>query len=260
MYDNICKFIAEEFTEDIATWLLGSPATLTQLSPKELSLEPIRADSLILLTSQELVLHLEFQTEPDEKIPFRMIDYRLRTYRRFPDKEMRQVVIYLKPSGSDLVYQNYFRLSRTNHEFDIIRLWEQPTERFLNSLGLLPFAVLSQTNDKRGVLTQVAQVIESIPQKQIKSNIAACAEILAGLVLEKQIIVSILREEIMRESVIYQDILQQGIERGIEQGIERVALNMLREGLEAEQVTKLTNLSLERVQSLKKLVQDEQNN
>ncbi len=52
---------------------------------------------------------------------------------------------------------------------------------------------------KRGVLTQVAQFIESIPQKQIQSNIAACTEILARLVLEKQIIVSILREEIMRE-------------------------------------------------------------
>ncbi len=48
MYDNICKFIAEEFSEDIASWLLGSPVTLTELSPRELSLEPIRADSLIL--------------------------------------------------------------------------------------------------------------------------------------------------------------------------------------------------------------------
>ena len=60
----------------------------------------------------------------------------------------------------------------------------------------------------------------------------------------------------MRESVIYQDILQQGIK----QGIEQVALNMLREGIEAEQVTKLTNLSLERVQTLKKVFEHEQNN
>ncbi len=32
-----------------ASWLLGEPITLTELSPKELSLEPIRADALILL-------------------------------------------------------------------------------------------------------------------------------------------------------------------------------------------------------------------
>ena len=70
MYDNVCKFIAEEFSEDIASWVLGFPVSFTQLSPRELSLETIRADSLILLTSQELILHLEFQTEPEKKFPF----------------------------------------------------------------------------------------------------------------------------------------------------------------------------------------------
>jgi predicted transposase/invertase (TIGR01784 family) len=96
MFDNICKFLAENFSTDFASWLLGESITLTELSPKELSLEPIRADALILLQSDEVVLHLEFQTQPDANIPFRMVDYRLRTYRRFPHKRMRQVVIYLQ--------------------------------------------------------------------------------------------------------------------------------------------------------------------
>ncbi|PHM06724.1 hypothetical protein CK516_31610 [Nostoc sp. 'Peltigera malacea cyanobiont' DB3992] len=95
MFDNICKFLAENFSTDFATWLLGEPISLTELNPSELSLEPIRADALILLESTEVVLHLEFQTQPDSNIPFRMIDYRLRVYRRFPQKQMRQVVIYL---------------------------------------------------------------------------------------------------------------------------------------------------------------------
>ena len=84
MYDNICKFLAENFPTDLATWLLGEPIHLTELSAKELSLEPIRADALILQQSEELVLHAEFQTAPDAEIPFRMADYRLRVYRRFP--------------------------------------------------------------------------------------------------------------------------------------------------------------------------------
>ena len=70
---------------------MGEPISLTELSPSELSLEPIRADALILLESTELVLHLEFQTQPDANIPFCMIDYRLRVYRRFPQKQMRQI-------------------------------------------------------------------------------------------------------------------------------------------------------------------------
>ena len=87
MFDNICKFLAENFSSDFATWLLGEPITLTELSPKELSLEPIRADALILLQSEQNILHLEFQTQADAEIPFRMIDYRLRVYRRFHTKQ-----------------------------------------------------------------------------------------------------------------------------------------------------------------------------
>ncbi len=33
-------------------------------------------------------------------IPFRMLDYRVRVYRRYPDKTMRQVVVYLQPTNS----------------------------------------------------------------------------------------------------------------------------------------------------------------
>jgi predicted transposase YdaD len=60
MYDNTCKFIAETFPTDIATWLLGEPIALTKLEPSELSVEPIRADSLILLQSEDTILHAEF--------------------------------------------------------------------------------------------------------------------------------------------------------------------------------------------------------
>ena len=221
MYDNICKYIAEEFSEEISSWLLGESITLTQLNPTELNVEPIRADSLILLNNEDIILQIEFQTVPDENMAFRMLDYRVRSYRKFPDKAMHQVVIYLKPSNSELIEQNYFRLSNLSYEFDIIKLWEQPTEAFLNSEGLLPLAILSKESDKKKILTQVAQNLEKISEKPRRNNIAACTEILSGLVLDKQIIRQLLREEIMKESVIYQDIIQQGIERGIQQGIQQ---------------------------------------
>jgi len=104
MFDNTCKFLAESFSEDFASWLLGQTITMTQLSPSELSLEPIRADALILLNSDEFVLHIEFQTDPDASVGFRMADYRLRVFRSFPNKRMRQVVVYLTRSTSELVY------------------------------------------------------------------------------------------------------------------------------------------------------------
>jgi predicted transposase/invertase (TIGR01784 family) len=84
MFHNTCKFLAESFSEDFASWLLGEPITMTQLSPSELSLEPIRADALILLNSDDFVLHIEFQTDPDPTMGFRMADYRLEFSAVFP--------------------------------------------------------------------------------------------------------------------------------------------------------------------------------
>jgi predicted transposase/invertase (TIGR01784 family) len=126
MYDNVCKFLAASYSQDFAQWLLGEPIGLTQLSPSELSVSPIRADALILLASEQMVLHLEFQTRSDATIPFRLADYRLRVYRRYPNKQMRQVVLYLKPTESALVYQTVFEISGMRHEFEVIRLWEVP--------------------------------------------------------------------------------------------------------------------------------------
>lgn len=256
MYDNICKFIAENFKDDLATWLLGSPIKLTELSPTELSNEPIRADSLILLQSDDLVLHTEFQTNADEEMPFRMLDYRVRVYRRFRNKEMRQVVIYLRKTTSPLITKNDFRLEKTYHEFEVIRLWEKPTERFLTVPGLLPFAVLSQTKDPTMVLTQVAEVIEAITDQRLQRNIAAASAILAGLLLQKDVISRILRSEMMRESVIYQEILQEGEAKGRAEGkaqtTRQLAVNLLRIGMSLEQIAQVTELSLEQVQALQR--------
>jgi predicted transposase YdaD len=32
MYDNVCKFLAESFSQDFAQWLLAEPIGLTQLN------------------------------------------------------------------------------------------------------------------------------------------------------------------------------------------------------------------------------------
>ncbi|MBG1271948.1 Rpn family recombination-promoting nuclease/putative transposase [Nostoc sp. WHI] len=255
MFDSVCKFLVETFASDFATWLLGEPITFTKLSPSELSLEPIRADALILLQSEEVVLHIEFQTQPKVDIPFRMIDYRLRVYRRFPRKQMRQVVIYLQKTNSELVQQTTFTLEDTFHRFQVIRLWEQPTNVFFQSPGLLPFAVLSQADNPTETLRQVAVQISQINDQRIQSNVAASAFVLAGLVLNKEIIQQLLRKELMQESVTYQALIAEGraegIEEGIEEGIRRVAINLLREGMSIEVVVRVTGLSVEQINQIK---------
>jgi predicted transposase/invertase (TIGR01784 family) len=218
MFDPTCKFLAESFPADFATWLLGEPISLTTLSPTELLLEPIRADSLILLGSDRVILHIEFQTEPDPTMPFRMADYRIRLLRRFPGREIRQIVIYLNPTGSELVYQTVYESPGIRAEFEVIRLWEQPTELFLESTGLLPLAVLTKTPDKAQTLRQVAAKVDAIPEKRVQSNVAASAGILAGLLLERDFINQVLRRDIMQQSVIYQEWKEEFLKEGRQEG------------------------------------------
>ena len=177
----------------------------------------------------------------------------------FPDKEMRQVVIYLRKTDSELVHENSFRLNKTYHEFEVIRLWEQPTEQFMTAPGLLPFAVLSQTEDPTMVLSQVAEAVEKIKDQQQQRDIAAASSVLAGLVLNRNVIKKIFRSEIMRESVIYQDILEEGEAKGKAEGkaetTRKLAINLLRIGMNLEQIAEVTELSVEQVRDLQQEIQ-----
>jgi predicted transposase/invertase (TIGR01784 family) len=257
MYDNTCKYLAENFPEDISSWLLGVRVSLIQMQPTELSVELIRADSMILLTNQSLILHVEFQTVPDRKMGFRMLDYRVRGHRKFPDRQMRQVVIYLTPTTSDLVSLTTFELEFTRHEFEVIRLWEQPASIFLESVGLYPFASLAQTDEPELVLREVAAKIEEIPERKIQADISAMSYILAGLVLDRDRVGRIIRRDIMRESVTYQEILAEGEVKGKTQGrveearalIVRLLTRKLGK-IGSNLLTRIEALPLERVESL----------
>lgn len=161
-FDTTCKRLAEIFPQDFASWLFGYPIALTELSPTELSIEPIRADSVILLQGQAEIAHIEFQTDPKDDVPMRLADYRLRLHRKFPNKTIHQVVIYLRETTSQRVYQNYFEIAGMYAEFEVIRIWEVPAEELMAFPGLLPFVGLSRSNDPVQTLRRAVREIERI--------------------------------------------------------------------------------------------------
>ncbi len=98
---------------------------------------------------------------------------------------MKQVVIYLKKTSSDLVQENSFTISGMRHEFEVVRLWEQPTENLLQFPGLLPLAVLGRSDNRARTLQEVSSVIDNIEDRRQRSNVTAATSILAGLVLQQ---------------------------------------------------------------------------
>ena len=170
---------------------------------------------------------------------------------------MRQVVIYLKPTRSELVQQTTFAISGLRHEFEVIRLWEVPVAELQLAPGLLPLAILSQTTDKSQTLQQIADQIAQLPDQIERNNIAAATFILAGLVLEKAMIQQIWREDIVKESVTYQDILQQGLQQGRQQGRQEESRSLILKLLKrrlgtlpSEITTEVERLSVEQLEAL----------
>jgi predicted transposase YdaD len=143
---------------------------------------------------------------PTPDIPFRLADYALRIYRKFPAKRLVQVVIYLRPTDSPEVYKTTFSGNNIQHQFQVIRLWQQPTELFFERVGLLPYAALTQTPDPEAVLRQVAAQIERIEDRRQRANLSAAASVLGALSLDATVVRRILRRDLMRESAIYQEL------------------------------------------------------
>ncbi|WP_413173087.1 Rpn family recombination-promoting nuclease/putative transposase [Anabaena azotica] len=210
-FDNVCKLLAEKYPFDFAKWLLPQEPKTIKVLKTELSIEPIRADFVTFLQTENRILHIEFQTKPQSKppIPFRELDYSVRLIRTY-QVPVTQVVIFLQETDDPIVFTEEYVNETTRHRYRVIRMWEQEPELFLHNLALLPLAPLTRTNSPQGLLSQIANNVAKIADRETKQDIAAYTEILAGLRFEKDFIRQLLSEDLMQESVIYQDILQKG--------------------------------------------------
>ncbi|NEO01499.1 MAG: DUF4351 domain-containing protein, partial [Moorea sp. SIO3I7] len=227
-YDNICKYLAEEYPSEFFQWLLGEEPRDIQVLKTELSSEPIQADALTVLQSTNQILHLEFQTLPPSEppLPFRMLDYWVRLHRKYRCP-IEQVVIFLKSTTSDLVFNNEFRDTNTWHRYRIIRLWEQDPQPLLANRALLPLATLARSNRPNLLLEQVVAEVDRIEEQGQLRTLAACVDVLAGLRFEKDLVRRLLREEVMEESVTYQDIIQKGRQRGKQEEAVLIVMRLL---------------------------------
>jgi len=256
-YDSILKFIIDEYTKPILNWIYQTSIEedITILKT-ELNVEPIRADGVFFLEMGQKIIHLEFQTNPqsDPPIPLRMLDYWVRLYRLYDQqKEIEQIVIFLKKSNSEIVFQDTFQTKTTSHRYRVIRIWEWDPQPLLEIPELLPLAVLAKSENPETLLATVAQKLDTIEDKHKRSNIAACVELLAGINFSEDLIAMYLQEDILKDSVVYQKLMNKGIEKGLQQGESLMMIRLLKKrfgSLNETLENRIINLSVEQLESL----------
>jgi predicted transposase YdaD len=130
----------------------------------------------------------------------------------------------LKYSGAAAEVESEFQLEGTRHRYSVVRMWEQDPELLLQDTALLPLAVLCAAEDTTQLLGRVAEEVGKIEEPEQQQVISNCTQLLAGLRFSKDLIRQLFSGGIMRESVIYQEILEEGREEGREEGKREEAL------------------------------------
>jgi predicted transposase YdaD len=249
-FDNVCKILAEKYPTDFVRWLISEDVTNVKVLKTELSIEPIRADSVVFLQTANRILHVEFQTLTQSKpgIPFRILDYSVRLKRQY-ECPVIQVVIFLQETDNEIATTEAYIDETTTHRYRAIRMWEQNADFFLANEALLPLAPLCQTTSPRELLSQVAREVAKIEDNDTRQNTASYTEILAGLRFEKTLIRQLLSEDIMQESVIYQDILQKGEQKGAFKLLNR-QLNRRFGQVDSSTIARIQALNIEQLEML----------
>ena len=116
----------------------------------------------------------------------------------------------MKRTNSTAAYTQQFVSTSTIHQYQVIRLWEQDPTPLLASPALLPLATLAGADSPNALLEQVASRLDMLEEQEQKRSITACTGILASLRFDNDFIRQVLREEVMREAPMYQEIIQEG--------------------------------------------------
>src|SRR5690349_10923651 len=143
-----------------------------------------------------------------------MLDYWVRLYRKYRCS-IFQVVVFLKETNEEI--PNQFLFDNTRHQYHIVKIWEVNPQELIKDEGLLPLAVLARTDEKESLIQEVAQQVRKITPENKRSELSTWIQVLAGLRFDRDLVKILFREDIMKESVIYQDILQEGIQQGVQQ-------------------------------------------
>jgi predicted transposase YdaD len=137
-------------------------------------------------------------------------------------------------------------------EFTVIRIWEVPVEDLMKYPGLLAFSALGKTDHPEQVLrSAVRETTKQVKDIDLQHEILGAAYLLSGLVLDKSVIGKIIRRDVMRESVTYQAVLEEGREEGRLAERRSMVMSLLQEGMAIDLITRVTGWSVAEVTQLK---------
>ncbi len=234
------KRLISAHPQHFVSWLLRD-AQFKQLLPQELKNKTREADVIfqVLLNEAEMLLHLEFQSSDDTNMALRLLEYNVLAVSEYR-RPVLSCVLYLRKGH--MIAESPLEWKLPNGQvvltftFIVVKLWEVATEEITQTglVGLLPLLPLTRDGKRHEVIEEMIEGI--VAAKQF--NLLTLGEIFAGLVLKDSNDREWLKwrftmhKDILEESWVYQEIVQEGLEKGMQKGIEQGLQQGLQKGIE----------------------------
>jgi predicted transposase YdaD len=227
LWDGVMKRLVRGYAKHFTRWLAGE-AVFVRALDIELKNQHLFADALleVMLHEQPALLHIEFQAYDDPEMEMRLLEYNVLASRQYRHLPVYSYVIYLRKAGK-IIEAPLVRTFPNGEEvhrffFRVIKLWEIPAEVLLQAgwIGVLPLVTLTEGGKQPEVVREMIDRLASAEEY----DLLAISEVVGGLAFRKGPELEWFKrrfsmfQDILRESPIYQEIVEQGLEKGREEG------------------------------------------
>ncbi|MBP2071268.1 MULTISPECIES: Rpn family recombination-promoting nuclease/putative transposase [Thermoanaerobacterium] len=277
-YDITMKNIFSDMADDIMSYFLGLQYTkIDELNIEFARVERRDSDMIFKCTTDKgnVAVHIEFQSENDEKMPYRMLRYSLEIMEKH-NLLPYQIVVYIGKDNVKMANNLSYDFGEQNtldYRYRIINVGDIKYSDVLKTdyydlYSLLPLMDQNRRKEEgEKYLERCVEAIKDIPLDiNKKKDIVFKAEILSGIVFKKEVIEKVF-SEVMRmfrieESETYKMIIEKGIKQGIKEGMEKgiekgekeksikIAKKLLKEGMDIDRIAEITELSKEEIKKL----------
>ena len=242
-YDRTMKRLTSLFAPDYVDLALGDTAEYRELVTIEDSDQDKELPSLsravdfvarVSRNQEEALLLLEFQTRWEADVPQRMAGYTWRLYERY-GCPVYPVVAVLRPRG--LLTQEW-RMRTWGEEvarcaFRVVPVWEIDAAAVIAAqrTGLYPLLPLMRWKEPAPdrILEQSQELIlKQVTERETRADAYVALQVLSGIVYPPELVHHILtRRELMLESPVYAQFIEEGRKEGREQSLRESVLTAL---------------------------------
>jgi len=231
-YDQALKQLLTRAHDGFLALIAPGLAWRGERSP-ELATSARRADLVWEVESgagERALLHVELQTKVEADIGERIAEYALRLYRR-DHLPIETILVFLRPAPS--VPEPGFGLpgigrERMRDAYAIIRLWEIPQERVLDTpeYALWPLAGLMAGVTVETAMRVAERIAVAPAPLEERRELTGPLVTLAGMRLPRRALIDTVRrnpviDELLRESSVAEEFIEEGFKQGREQGREQ---------------------------------------